>query len=868
MQTKRPKTAGRIKAPTHSSSLVDPQQSWTVVDLALRQIYNNNASSLSFETTFRSAYMMVLQRAGNKLYSQSQQVISELVQDAVEKKITPILPDNINISSGIKSESNSSSNEQINDFLLSLELLWNHHNTCKEAFKGILMYVDRVHVDANGLPTIGEMVTNVFRDIVMLANSKQILNVTVDAVLHEVERHRERENIQESIIKHIIDMLNSLKVNYADTDSLYVKYFEPEFLKSTRRYYALKFQKLINQYDTPSYLRQINLRLEDERSRIHSYLLPFTLSSLLEIVNEELLENHLVDIVDCKSSGLCTMFYSQELNNMALMYNLLKDTPTGLQYMRQSLCNFIKESCNVINTIGKINNPSIVRQQEMTQKRVQQLELKNRVDETSQLQGSTDNNGSKEGVVEGTIASSNVILDTDYRKQIVDVPVGTAVSTHWIKQLLILKDKIDKSVKIAFNNDTEFESDLYKELQNGINSHIRAPEFISLYMDENLRKTYKDMVDEDISRSISISIDIFRFITAKDLFEQYYKQHLAKRLLLKKSIGDDWEQTMIAKLKAECGYQFTSKLEGMFKDMTISNDLRNEYKKLPKSDTLDSSNKHEPELNVNILTGIYWPVKTTADSISEVEFPNIIAKSMTKFKEFYLSKHQGRKLTWLPHLGNADLKVVFDKGVKELNVPTFAMMVLLTIFNDLPDDQKVTFLEIKKKLPTINELDLKRTLQTLSLSKNKILLKNTKTKSISDTDTFIFNRKFNQPNYRIKIFQISGIGSNDNEGSNSRPTSANISRANSGNADNEFEVQNMLEKIDESRKNEIEACIVRIMKSRRNMEHSQLISEVVRQMANRFTPDPGMIKTRIEGLIEREYLQRNTEDRRMYTYLA
>jgi len=38
-----------------------------------------------------------------------------------------------------------------------------------------------------------------------------------------------------------------------------------------------------------------------------------------------------------------------------------------------------------------------------------------------------------------------------------------------------------------------------------------------------------------------------------------------KRLLLNKSATIDSEKMMIAKLKAECGAAYTSKLEGMFK---------------------------------------------------------------------------------------------------------------------------------------------------------------------------------------------------------------------------------------------------------------------------------------------------------------
>jgi len=75
-------------------------------------------------------------------------------------------------------------------------------------------------------------------------------------------------------------------------------------------------------------------------------------------------------------------------------------------------------------------------------------------------------------------------------------------------------------------------------------------------------------------------------------------------------------------------------------------------------------------------------------------------------------------------------------------------------------------------------------------------------------------------------------------------------------------------KVDEDRKHEIEACIVRIMKSRKTLNHNQLVSEGVEQLAKRFQPSPVVIKKRIEGLIEREYLKRSDQDRKVYTYLA
>lgn len=50
-------------------------------------------------------------------------------------------------------------------------------------------------------------------------------------------------------------------------------------------------------------------------------------------------------------------------------------------------------------------------------------------------------------------------------------------------------------------------------------------------------------------------------------------QDLAKRLLVGKSASVDAEKSMLSKLKQECGGGFTSKLEGMFKDMELSKDI-------------------------------------------------------------------------------------------------------------------------------------------------------------------------------------------------------------------------------------------------------------------------------------------------------
>lgn len=69
------------------------------------------------------------------------------------------------------------------------------------------------------------------------------------------------------------------------------------------------------------------------------------------------------------------------------------------------------------------------------------------------------------------------------------------------------------------------------------------------------------------------------------------------------------------------------------------------------------------------------------------------------------------------------------------------------------------------------------------------------------------------------------------------------------------------EPVAEDRKHLIEAAIVRIMKTRKTMQHNNLVAEVSRLLSTRFAPSLTLIKRRIESLIEREYLERSQTDR-------
>ncbi|XP_022087967.1 cullin-3-like [Acanthaster planci] len=416
---------------------------------------------------------------------------------------------------------------------------------------------------------------------------------------------------------------------------------------------------------------------------------------------------------------------------------------------------------------------------------------------------------------------------------------------QYVQDLLELKDRFDMFLRESFNNDRKFKQTISGDFEYFLNLNPKSPEYLSLFIDDKLKKGVKGLSEQEVEAILDKSMILFRFLQEKDVFERYYKQHLAKRLLLNKSVSDDSEKNMISKLKTECGCQFTSKLEGMFKDMTVSNTFMEEFKNHVQTAQI---NMYGVDLSVRVLTTGFWP---TQSATPQCTIPHQARGAFEAFKRFYLTKHTGRQISLTPQLGSADLHAVFYGSKKEvgkveqrrhiIQVSTYQMCILM-LFNTR---EQVTYEEISQETD-IPSKDLIRALQSLALGKptQRILVKDPKCKEIENSHVFTVNDMFTSKLFRVKIQTVAAKGESEPERKETRT------------------------RVDEDRKHEIEAAIVRIMKSRKKRQHNVLVAEVTEQLKSRFLPSPVVIKKRIESLIEREYLARTAEDRKVYTYVA
>ncbi|KAM5180885.1 cullin-4A isoform 1-T2 [Mantella aurantiaca] len=398
-----------------------------------------------------------------------------------------------------------------------------------------------------------------------------------------------------------------------------------------------------------------------------------------------------------------------------------------------------------------------------------------------------------------------------------------------VQELLDFKDKVDHIIDVCFQKNEKFVSVMKESFETFINRRPNKPaELIAKYVDSKLRSGNKEATDEELERFLDKIMIIFRFIHGKDVFEAFYKKDLAKRLLVGKSASVDSEKSMLSKLKHECGAAFTSKLEGMFKDMELSKDVMVQFKQYMQSHN-DPGNI---DLTVNILTMGYWPTYTPMD----VHLPAEMVKLQEIFKNFYLGKHSGRRLQWQSTLGHAVLKAEFKDEKKELQVSLFQTLVLL-MFNE---EDEFSFEEIKIATG-IEDGELRRTLQSLACGKARVLNKMPKGKEIEDGDKFLFKTDFKHKLYRIKINQIQMKETVE-------------------------EQVNTTERVFQDRQYQIDAAIVRIMKMRKTLTHNLLVSELYNHL--KFPVKPGDLKKRIESLIDRDYMERDKENSKQYNYLA
>lgn len=256
---------------------------------------------------------------------------------------------------------------------------------------------------------------------------------------------------------------------------------------------------------------------------------------------------------------------------------------------------------------------------------------------------------------------------------------------------------------------------------------ITFAELLSTYCDSLLKASgeIRHLSEDAIEDKLEKVVKIFSYLSEKDLFAEFYRKQLSKRLLFQRSLSEDLERSFITKLKMTCGSQYTSKLEGMVTDMHLSREVQEGFQAWLLSKAVQPI-LDNIDFNVTVLTTGHWPTYKSDD----IYLPEELSKCLSVFQEYYDTRTSQRKLRWVHSLGVGTLQCYgfpLAKGKSvELQVSTHQMCILL-LFNDA---ERLSFETIRESLNIgTSEQDLeglKKYLNSLCSSKYPILAKNTR----------------------------------------------------------------------------------------------------------------------------------------------
>ncbi|GAX75998.1 hypothetical protein CEUSTIGMA_g3441.t1 [Chlamydomonas eustigma] len=655
--------------------------------------------------------------------------------------------------------------------LKELYVRWQNHKLMVRWLSRFFNYLDRYYITRHSLHTLKDVGLICFRDRVFEEIKKQ----AKDAILRLIEREREGELIDRTLIKNILSIF--IEVGMGGMEC-YQRDFETHLLQETASFYKRKAAEWIDQDSCPDYMLKAEQCLEDEEDKVESYLHSTSKLKLLKEVEQELLTCYETRLLQKEHSGCAALLKDDKSEDLSRMFRLFQRVPRGLE----PVAEIFKEH---------VENEGMKLVKEVTE--------------------AAESKKDKE-------AGKGPSKDS-----------GSPFEQQFVRSVIELQDKYLQYVILCFCNTSLFHKSLKEAFESFCNKSVAgtcSAELMASFCDNLLKKGGSEKLsDEAIEETLDKLVKLLAYISDKDMFNEFYRKRLARRLLYDRSSSDDHERSILTRLKQQCGAQFTSRMEGMVTDLALAREKQQSFEEWMRV----NEKKLRIDFSVTVLTTGFWP----AYKAHELALPQEMVDGVELFKSFYETGNK-RKLTWYYSLGTCHLKANFDARPIELVLGTQQAACLLQ-FNDSED---LTYKEIQHRL-NLCEDDNTRTLHSLACAKFKILLKEPSNKVIAKTDKFSMNKKFTSAQRRIKI-PLPPID----------------------------EKKKVIEDVDKDRRFSIDAAIVRTMKSRKTLLHQQLVLEVVQQLSRMFKPDFKLIKKRIEHLIEAEYLARDKDNPMMFQYLA
>ncbi|XP_026190082.1 cullin-3A [Cyclospora cayetanensis] len=858
----------------------EAERMWLHLKEAFGQIFNHNAASLSFEELYRYAYSLVLHKRGQKLYEETYCCVRDELQSvaaAVREERAPLI------------------------FLEKLVKSFNDHAVNMRLTSDVLMYLDKNFVPSQDLSPVYPMGLKLFCEVVL--RDPVIGQRCRSLLLSLISAERSGETVDLQPVRLAVGMFTSLS-SFLE-EAIYQEEFEKPFLQDTKEYYTREAEELARNSSVTEFLKKAQARMTQESFLVASHLSEETAIPLSQLLFSVWIAAHYKALANDPHTGAPFLMRNNKLEELHRMYCLFARVPGALEELKDTMKKTLEE----------------------------------------------------------------------YGYAILRDPEKAKEAVSFVSSFLSLKHKFSKLVREAFCDNQEMHAAMKTSFEGFLGSDTRYASFLAAYLDEFFRKGARTANEAETEEILESLLSLFRYLKDKDIFEAYYKQLLSRRLLQHRSASIEAEKLFVAKLRAECGQQYTAKLESMFRDLLAAGKLMEDFsrfrlqlsegsakserclgvqhgmqaelaRQLQQNTEADTS-VHEQELPpsgscgstaglpcaATASSGMWgereeghaggspssgdapWSrdcsecagrnatsaaeeqtgggrggestlraashglrVGTAASATPEFEctvlthatwlgggecladlslLPPSLRWSVDAFTTFYLSKHSGRVLKFALEEGRALVRGTFVTSRHDLDCSTLQMCILCLFNESTSLSVGLLISRLREKAGShVAEAELRRQLTSLCTPKCRLLRKRTPegtstSRELHDGDILEVNAEFSMRLFRIKVPLVTLASMGASEPLLEPQAGADVPAS-----------------IEQDRNHLVEAAIVRVMKSRQQIRHNDLLEEVTQLLSPRFIPSASLIKQRIEVLIEREYIQRGPEDMRKYSYVA
>ncbi|VDP87794.1 unnamed protein product [Echinostoma caproni] len=403
-------------------------------------------------------------------------------------------------------------------------------------------------------------------------------------------------------------------------------------------------------------------------------------------------------------------------------------------------------------------------------------------------------------------------------------------------------------------------------------------------MDSLLRNSVKSLTQSEVEAKLKSLITIFKYLDDKDMFQRFYQKMLFKRLISNVPPAMDLEELVIGQLKAVCGYEFTNKFHRMFNDIQLGPELNRDFAEYLKTLNVNYKFGHQ----FNILTQCSWPISPSNNT--EFNLPIELQQCTSHFENFYSNRYQGRKMRWAHQFSTVELALLYLNKTYQIYTPVMHATILLQ-FNSIDSDRiplRDLYGHVNVTGPTTSESSADQPALVGLPSESIPNRSNTMDTSTAEGGEAVPVQDFIQrllvPLLELKLIYLEydgQIGNTldsvqlgpdtwvvlNNDFKNKR-LKIRVTATNHTKEAIQTEAHKVEQQVTDDRRYFIKAAVVRIMKSRKQMDHTSLLAEVVQQASGRFHASTALIKQCIENLIEQDYLERSPENANQYNYLA